>query len=339
MKTDRLVLCLLGCLSLLLNGGLAARTLEDLQNDGRLRIDIAINPQEDIVARQQVTLQIEVATDRWFSGGMRIGHFEVKDAIVLQREKFAVNSTTVEGDKTWTRQLWTLVVYPQRGGLFEVPPIPLKISVADDSGASIVGEISTPALGFLARIPQSLESRREWVATDRFEVAENFNKSLDGLQPGDALVRTITVSADNLPAMMLPQASADSIPGIAVYPGSAKLTDKVNRGAYRAERSEVFTYVLEQSGNYRLEQQTFYWWDVVSRSLQSIVLEAVPINVSGPAVGGEITAGKPHAEAQAPGSRSLIISSVVGLVLAILAFYMIRKLKRLCWRKASAHPD
>ena len=106
---------MLGVMMALVCVSASANTIAQLQQEDKLRIKAWLEPEDNIIARQQVKLQIEVATDKWFSGGTRIGHFEIKDAIVMQREKFAVNSTRTDGDKSWAVQQWTLVVYPQRG--------------------------------------------------------------------------------------------------------------------------------------------------------------------------------------------------------------------------------
>ena len=270
----------LGCLLLAVNTTATAQTLEELRQADKLRIRTWIEPAENIIARQQLNLKIEIATDKWFSRGTRIGRFEVEDAIVLQREKFALNSTRSEGDKSWTVQQWTLVVYPQRKGRFEIPAIPLHLSIAGENLESIVGEIKTKPLSFTAQIPNELQDKANWVATTRFEVEESFNKTFDELNPGDALIRTISLSADNLPAMMLPKVTAENMQGIAIYQKPPQVRDKVNRGDYLAERTEVFTYVFEQPGDYQLPTQTFYWWNLESQSLESIELPAYTLNVS-----------------------------------------------------------
>ncbi len=257
-----------------------AVTLAELYENDKVRIKVWIEPEENIVARQQVNLQIEVATDKWFSSGTKIGYFEIKDAIVLQREKFAVNSIREEGEKTWTIQQWALVIYPQRDGVFEVPAIPLQLSIAGDEAESVVGEMSTQPISFAATIPEQVDVDSGWVATNRFEIEESFNKSPDELGPGDALIRTINISADNLPAMMLPKVTEDDIPGIAVYAKPPKLSDKVNRGDYIAERSQTITYVFENAGEYMLPKQTFLWWNLMSHSYESIELEEHVLTIS-----------------------------------------------------------
>ena len=80
------------CLTFVLSEIFAqATTLKDLQQADKLRMQTWIEPGENIVARQRVNLQIEISTANRFTSGTKIGAFEVKDAIVLQRERFAVD--------------------------------------------------------------------------------------------------------------------------------------------------------------------------------------------------------------------------------------------------------
>ena len=255
-----------------------ATTIDDLLLAEKVRIKAWVEPDENIMARQQVNLQIEIATDKWFSGGTRIGAFEVEDAIVLQRERFAVNSSRNEYGKTWTVQEWTIAVYPQRHGQFKIPEVPVKVSIAGENLESIVGDLTVPSFSFIVNLPapylDGMSSSTNWVATTRLEVTETYDKTFEELQPGDAVVRSIRMSADNLPAMMLPEVDIASVAGIAVYPKPPQLQDKVNRGTYLAERSQTITYVVERAGLYLLPRKTFYWWNLGSQSFESIELEA-----------------------------------------------------------------
>ena len=274
------IAALLGAL-LLINAPVSAATMAELQAADKLRINAWIEPAEDIVARQQLKLQIEVGTDSSFSGGTRIGHFEIKDAIVMQRETSALNSVREEADKTWTVQQWTLEVYPQRGGRFEVPSVPLTLSILGEDFQPVTGRTNTPTLTFTAGQPEALADQQGWIATSRFEIDEQFDKSIDKLKPGDALLRTITMAADNLPAMMLPRVLTDGVPGIAAYAKPAQLTDKVNRGDYLAERSQQITYVIEKPGEYQLPEQSFDWWNLETGAIETIVLPALDLIIAG----------------------------------------------------------
>ncbi len=268
---------LFGLLSLAAMG----TTLAALQEADNVRVTMWLEPQSNIIARQQIKLQIQISTDTRFSAGTRIGAIEIQDAIVLQREKFALNAVQTVGNKSWTIQQWTLVVYPQRGGQFEIPEIPLHISVMGEGSQSIIGKISSAGLSFTATVPEQMADKPGWVATTRYEVEEHFDKPLDQLKPGDALVRTTTISADNLSAMMLPTHKAVDINGIVIYPAPAQLNDQTNRGEYRAERTAQVTYIFEQAGDFQLPPQTFYWWNLDTQSLEFITLASHDLKITG----------------------------------------------------------
>lgn len=275
-----------GLLSLLANAAQSA-TIEQLQQAGRLRINSWLEPADEILARQQVMLIIEVATDTWFAGGTRIGHVEINDAMVLQREQFALNTTRQEQDRTWTVQQWSLVVYPQRSGSFEIPPVSLSLSIAGDNLETLTGKTQTEPVTFSAAWPQALADQRDWVATTRLEVNESYNKPMVEFKLGDALTRTVTISADNLPAMMLPKLAVADIEGVARYLKPAQLSDKVNRGDYLAERRQQITYVFEAAGEFEIPAETFYWWNLATQQIEVISLPVLSLVVTG--LPGQVT--------------------------------------------------
>jgi len=304
----------------------SAQTVEELRDADKLRMRTWIEPDKNIVAGQQLNLFIEIATDKWFSGGTRVGRFEVEDAIVLQREKFAVNSSRKELGQSWTVQMWTLTVYPQRSGLFEIPTIPIRVSIAGENLESIVGEIQTSPLSFTTHKPEELDIADNWVATTRFEVRESFNKPIEELKTGDALVRTINMSADDLPAMMLPGFTAEEIPGLAIYRKPPKVNDKVNRGDYIAERTEILTYVFEQAGDYALPPRTFYWWNTASETVESIILSGHSLSVTN--LPGQVTVSDEE-EAAAVASiniKVIVISTIMTLTVLAIVVFIIRRL-------------
>ncbi len=313
---------------LLVCAPVAATTLLELREADKLRINTWIEPVENIIARQQVKLQIEVATDKWFSGGTRIGHFEIDDAIVLQRDQFAMNSTREEEGKTWTVQQWTLVIYPQRSGSFDIPPIPLALSIASENLETIRGDTKTAPLVFSARQPEDLRGKQDWVATTRFEVSDSFDKVIDSLKPGDALQRSIRITADNLPAMMLPSATIANIPGIAIYAKPAQLNDKVNRGEYLAERNQEITYVFENSGEFELPAETFYWWNLETGAVEVITLPAQSLVVA--SLGGRQAPEQPAATQtdyaeRLKGIPMIYKAIAIAAVLLIAVTWLIRK--------------
>jgi hypothetical protein len=252
-----------------------------------LRLKVWIDPEQSLVVSQQINLYIELATRHWFTGGTRIGAFEIDDAVVLRREKFAVNSTRIQDQQTWTAQLWTLTIYPQRAGDYVIPQIKLDISVADDNGESSRRLLTTEPIKFSAVTPAPVQAElgsnggSSWVASTRLEIDERYDKASKNLKVGDAIRRTIKFESENIAAMMLPVLQFGSTPGLAIYQDPAKIEDKVNRGVYLASRTQVVTYVVEKAGYYTLPQLEVVWWNLSSNSLRREILAERIISTKG----------------------------------------------------------
>lgn len=267
-------------------------SLVDITDQDQLRIKSWLEPVENLVKGQQIYLQIEIATSLKWQGGTTIDHVEIKDAIVLQRENFSVNSVRNEDGKSWLVQLWTLVIYPQTVGDFYLPEIAVNVAITDDTGNKSAGQIKTPQLGFSvlanADIGEAITDndstgdgkKAEWIATPSFSIEESFDHSLEDIKPGDAIARTLVFNATDLPAMMLPSMVLEELSGIATYSQPPKLVDKVNRGDYLAQRTEVHTYVVETSGDYLLPEQVYYWWNTRTKSLEKIVLPEYKLHIA-----------------------------------------------------------
>ncbi|MFV1983351.1 MAG: BatD family protein [Thiohalomonadales bacterium] len=306
-----------------------------------LKIKTWIEPKENIIAKQQINLYIEIVSDKRITGGTHISSFEVNDAIVLQRDTFTVNSTRTEAGKTWNTRMWTIVIYPQRDGIFEIPEIPIQMTLlVKEPNVTKSSEIKSKPITFNTRIPEELQDNENWIATSRFNIKQNLNKSIDKLKPGDALIRTISLSADNLPAMMLPAISVEKIPGVAIYQKPFQIQDTANRGVYLAQRTEEITYVFEKIGNFILPAQTFYWWNTETQLLETIELAEYKLLIKlAPAGSGEKNTDLSLAETGNFNDLFRIAKIITGIFfIVLLLFLLILKIRKIVQKRKQLQP-
>ncbi len=247
-------------------------TLEDLLAQQKLEIRSWIEPEQDIVVSQRVQLKIEVSTEKWFTGGTRIGRLEIQDAMVLQHMGLATNFTRRVGVDTWSVQEWTINIFPQQEGSFEIPALPITLSISGPDNKPVIGTVTTELIRFQAIVPGELKGRTDWVATTQLDVDESFDKPLEDLKPGDALRRTVRFRAENIAAMMLPEMITKNLDGLGVYRKSPRIRDDTNRGNLVGERIETLTYIVERLGTYVLPEQTFYWWNLATGIVETVTL-------------------------------------------------------------------
>jgi hypothetical protein len=309
-----------------------AATVAELQTSGRVQLRSWLVPARDIVPGQQVKLNLEIATDRWFTGGTRVQIPEVPGLVILQTDNFASNSSEQRQGKSWVVQRWTLEVYPQRAGSFTIPPVTARITVNDEGGIAVTGEVTGPALQFTVFLPESLARVEHWVAAPDFTVSQTFDRDLESLAVGDAIAREVVFEADEIMAMMLPAFKEEKIPGLTAYPEPPVLNNSSNRGATVASRRARITYIVEAQGKYQLPAQDYFWWDTRTGELQLLSLPTINILV-GTGEAANNTKESPVALRLKP-----LMAVVTGIILLAALIWLGMKLPiRALWQRFNAN--
>lgn len=315
----------------------------DLVNDSQSAVQIRawIEPNNELVVKQQVILYIEVSTPDQFLGGTKIAAFDMNEVVILRREKFPVNTTRRIGNKTRSVQLWSITLYPQRQGPFLIPSIELRVPTTNELGQISEVFVTTEPISFIATIPAEIEAQlaglsrtlNSWIASPHFQVEEHYDKPLNDLKVGSSVTRVIDIQSENIAAMMLPALQFLSPEGLAVYPEPPKIIDKVNRGDYLATRVETVTYVVEKAGSYRLPPLNFYWWNLNLQALQHETLpeQIISTMASTDAINSGVNGGnrlaQPDASSEGLGSSFKIVFILVAVLFAA-AFWWFKIAKR-----------
>ena len=215
---------------------------------------------QDVWVGQAVSLNVEVIVPTWFADSPTFPDIEVENALVLSTGG-AVNAVIQSGGKTFSGQDRQYLVFPQTPGDYTVPPVNVSVSYALPEGkhSPPTAYVSSP-LTFTARMPPTAAGAKYFLTADRFAIRQSFDRKLDGLKVGDAIVRSVHMTAENTASMMLPTLAFEAPDGIRCHTGEPKTSDQTERGAIEAARTETATYVLIREGKYRIPEIAVEWW-------------------------------------------------------------------------------
>jgi hypothetical protein len=131
-------------------------------------------------------------------------------------------------------------------------------------------------VSFDAVIPPQAANLAYFLPTTVLTVTQKFDKPLTGLRVGDTITRTVTITAANLRAMLIPPIQLEAPDGIAVYPKEPIVDDiKTSRGEFvEGKRVDSATYLIRKEGNYRLPAIEIQWWNLAANKLQTATLSA-----------------------------------------------------------------
>jgi len=258
--------------------------IENLILNNKLVIDLRVSKQKDIIVQEQVVLSIDVATDRWFAKGITIKEFNIAEMVILPLTGQAINGTKRVNYQTWATQTREIIAYPTKSGIYSIPPIAVEISVNTENGI-VSGTAYTPSIELNVGIPETLIDKQNYIVSNQVNVEvtyENFTDTIDTeetgniedriYQIGSAVTQNITITAENVPAMMHPQLIQPSIPGISIYRKPSHITDKNIRGVMSGTVVESFSFIFEKAGVYELPERIILWFNTTTMVLEEIII-------------------------------------------------------------------
>jgi len=258
-----------------------ATTIDELIASKKLTIALNIQQSEDIIAKQAVTIAIEILTDRWFAKGTRVESVDLEETVILPMSELAINGTKQINGATWVSQIREITLYPMKPGIYQLPAIEVAVSVNTETGI-ISGVAYTKATEFEVVLPEVLADIPDYIVTSHFSL--DVEGEFDQEQPykiGNAVTQVVTFRAENVPGMMLPVLSLPELPGVSIYQKPAKIEDQSNRGVLTGAKVESLSYIFEQKGEYHLPEQSFYWWNNTTKELAEVVIPERSWVVSG----------------------------------------------------------
>jgi len=239
-----------------------------------------VKPAKGAVIGQRVALYVDVL----FAGEMmrppRVVVPETAGAQILRFESQATTMSDRIDGMAYIGQRFEFALYARRGGTLTVPAA--EVSLLDRAG-NVIGTATGQAMPLEIAVPPGVDAGAPLIATRRATLQGQWSPVPKGLfKAGDALVRTVTREADDVPAMAMPNLVFAAPEGVRVYVDPPRSDDHQDRGAVTGRRVDRATYVFEAGGRFALPGLTQPWWDLGERQLRTEQLPAVTVDVTAP---------------------------------------------------------
>ncbi|MCK0198550.1 BatD family protein [Ancylobacter sp. 6x-1] len=281
-----------------------------------------LDPASGAVVGQHVTLHVDVL----FASTMpRPPRVSVPDVPGLQVIRFETQGTTMResiGGKPYVGQRFDFALYARRGGAFDIPPA--TVTLLDSAGGE-TGHAAGQPLRLDIGVPPGIDASKPVVATRRLTLDQQWQPMPIGpFKPGDAVVRTITRSAEDVPGLAMLDLDLAAPEGVRAYADPPDIRDSVGRGVVTGRRVDRVTYVFEHGGDFRLPAVAQPWWDLGTHALKTAGVAETSVHVD------------PAAVATTGTSRSWNVRGLAGAALAVAGLIVLAFLGRTLLRHLRA---
>lgn len=244
---------------------------------------------DSAIPGQPIILRVTVLTPTWFPEPPEFPSFEIPNVMVRLPSRAAGPTSQRIGGQTWSGVTRAYRIYPMIAGRFRIPSRSVLVTYADpDTREPIRLELATDALVFSGVVPPEAAGLDPFIAADSLTLEQSVEGGTEGLEPGQAVTRTLRAVIAGTSPIFLP----DLIPpsegeGLAAYPDEPVVIESENRRVLQGERTERVTYVAQSGGRFDLPAITVRWWDLENDRIETAEVPGLPIAVAAPITPGQ----------------------------------------------------
>lgn len=250
------------------------------QDEPRAMLRTRLEPAGPVLVGQPVRLQVDVLVTTWLTGAPVFPQFDMDGALVVLPEEQPVNLTERIDGRSWFGLTRSYLIYPQEPTEYQTPPATVIVRYGQ---AKEPARLTLTQHTFRARVPAEAQGLGYFIATEDLRMEQRLEPGPGDFRQGDAIKRTITMTADKTYAMFLPPVKFEPREGLALYPDPPRLEDKSGDriGFQGGQRTDSATYVIQKEGSFELPAIEVFWWDLKSDRMReavapSVAFEAAP---------------------------------------------------------------
>lgn len=275
--TARRLAVLVACLVAVLGWTLPAEAQDNVV------VRTSLKPESGAVVGQHVRLFVDVL----FADGMprppRVEMPEMPGAQIFRFETQATTMNDTIGGQAYVGQRFEFALYGRRGGTLVVPA-PRVILLNRDGNET--GALQGKAIQVEIAMPPGVDASQVSIASTKVTLDEQWAPApTTAFKAGDALVRTITRQADDVPGMAMRDFALAAPPGVRVYAEPPQTDDRVERGELTGRRIDRVTYVFESGGRFEIGSVSQPWWALDTRRLRQAEGLGVTVSVAAATAG------------------------------------------------------
>ena len=181
-------------------------------------------------------------------------------------------------------------IFPQKSGTLKINPVTFEGRVNPTQPRTIFDQFRMS--GQLKRLrskvvevsvkaaPASV-NLQDWLPATDVQLTEEWSEDIRQLKAGEPVTRTITIAAEGLTGVQLPDLSIAEVDGLKQYPDKPVVEDKPGTNGITGVKQIKVALIPARAGSYTLPEITLQWWNTKTGKPQVASIPQTVITVTG----------------------------------------------------------
>lgn len=183
-------------------------------------------------------------------------------------------------------------IFPQKSGTLKIHPMTFagRISAGHSRNLfdrfSMNGQMkrlrSKPLTATIKSAPASI-NLQNWLPANKVQLIDEWSDDVQKIKAGEPITRTITMIADGLTGLQLPDFSTEEIDNIKQYPDKPVIENRKNSNAkgLTGMKQIKIAMIPASAGRYTLPEVKLSWWNTTSNKPETATIPEKTITVTG----------------------------------------------------------
>lgn len=184
-------------------------------------------------------------------------------------------------------------LFPQKSGTIKIPPLVFETRYVGNRRNLKQRRILSKEQIIEVKPKPKYEKGKKlayWLPASSLQVSESLGKGAQNYTVGQPVTRTLRITAEGLPASLLPNLQSEKLDFAKVYPDQPILRDGNDSNGITGVREDKFAIIPTKSGEFVIPEIKIPWWNTKKDQWEHVVLKARKINVKpAPAVAGNVS--------------------------------------------------
>ncbi len=181
-------------------------------------------------------------------------------------------------------------IFPQRSGSLKIKPVTFEGRVNPTQPRSIfdsfrmsgqLKRLRSKAIELQVKAAPSNINLQDWLPATDIRLIEEWSDDIQKIKAGEPVTRTITMVAQGLTGIQLPDLSFDNIKDLKQYPDKAVIEDRKSTNGITGLKQIKVALIPSSSGSYTLPAINLKWWNTKTNKQETATLPQTVITVTG----------------------------------------------------------
>ena len=219
-------------------------------------------------------------------------------------------------------------IFPQKSGQLKINPVMFEGRVNAQQPMTIFDQFrmsgqlkrlrSKAVTASIKAAPDTI-NLQDWLPATEVQLLEEWSDDIENIKTGDPVTRTITIAAEGLTAVQLPDLKFVEIDGLKQYPDKPITEDRPETSGITGLKQIKVAIIPTVAGSYTLPEIKLQWWNTRTSKSESAIIPEKVLTAIGSATTGNIVTIPEPAQTQTLDSGQQVIDDVLPAPVTSLA--------------------